>query len=298
MEGPRPGRRGRRGVSDLSSGKGARDENFPVASFLIAPKHREVVMRFYAVARMADDIADHPTTSSEEKLRRLNDIESTLDGGDLVYEAASLREALKTRGLSDIHVRDLLVAFRQDATQSRYADWEELMRYCRYSAAPVGRFVLDVHGESQALWPANDALCAALQVINHLQDCAKDYREMDRVYLPLDVMASHGVAEQALEAPRASPGLKAAIRELARCACDLLKVSKPFAAEVRDRRLAMEVAVIQKLAEDLAGRLLSRDPLSERVHHRKIEALGLALMGAASVPLWRRRSRQPSEFAA
>ena len=62
------------------------------------------------------------------------------------------------------------------------------MDYCRYSAMPVGRFVLDVHGESRDLWPANDALCAALQVINHLQDCAKDYRELDRVYLPLDVL--------------------------------------------------------------------------------------------------------------
>ena len=95
---------------------------------------------------------------------------------------------------------DLLEAFRRDVTKLRYADWDELMDYCRYSATPVGRFVLDVHGESAPTWPANDALCAALQVINHLQDCAKDYREIDRVYLPLDVAG--GLRRQRRDAGR------------------------------------------------------------------------------------------------
>ena len=73
-------------------------------------------------------------------------------------------------------------------TKLRYRDWDDLIDYCRYSAMPVGRFVLDVHGESRDTWPANDALCAALQVINHLQDCAKDYRELNRVYIPEDAL--------------------------------------------------------------------------------------------------------------
>ena len=79
-----------------------------------------------------------------------------------------------------------------DVTKLRYRDWDDLIGYCSYSAMPVGRFVLDVHGESRATWPANDALCAALQIINHLQDCGRDYRNLDRVYIPLDALAESG----------------------------------------------------------------------------------------------------------
>ncbi len=293
MEGPRPGHGGARGVSEtLSSGKGAADENFPVASKLITPRHRDIVMRFYAVARMADDIADHPATTAAEKLRRLDEIEATLDGADLVPEAVALRMALAQRGLTDRHVRDLLTAFRQDATKTRYADWAELMDYCRYSAAPVGRFVLDVHGESQATWPASDALCAALQVINHLQDCGKDYREMDRVYLPLDVMASTGARLEALGAARSKPALRATIRVLAQRNDHLLNRAKPLAAMVRDTRLALEIGVIQTLAESLNHRLKRRDPLADKVHHTRDAAVGLAAWGAISTLVWRLGSRQ------
>ena len=88
--------------------------------------------------------------------------------------------------MSPVHAQDLLKAFRLDATKRRYKDWDDLIAYCAYSAMPVGRFVLDVHGESRATWPASDAICAALQINNHLQDCANDYRDLDRVYMPLD----------------------------------------------------------------------------------------------------------------
>ena len=98
----------------------------------------------------------------------------------------ALRAQLAARQLSPRHAQDLLTAFRMDVTKLRYRDWDDLIGYCTYSAMPVGRFVLDVHGESRATWPANDALCAALQIINHLQDCGKDYRDLDRVYIPLD----------------------------------------------------------------------------------------------------------------
>src|SRR5262249_14147029 len=157
------------------------------------------------------------------------------------------------------HAQDLLKAFRQDATKLRYANWEELVDYCRYSAMPVGRYVLDVHGERQSTWPANDALCAALQIINHIQDCAKDYRDLDRVYLPLDVLASHGVGVEALAVPRASDALKANLRDLAGRTALLLDEGRPFAGMIEDTRLAMEVAAIQALAERLIEVLLTRD---------------------------------------
>ena len=203
-------------AADLASGKGHRDENFPVASVLIAPRHRGVVLAFYRVARMADDIADHPGAAPADKLARLAAIERTLTGeDDAVAQAAELRRALAERGLTDRHILDLLEAFRRDATKTRYADWAELMDYCRYSAAPVGRFVLDVHGESRATWPASDALCAALQVINHLQDCGEDYRTLDRVYVPEGELFAAGVDVEALGAAQASPALRAVIGDLA-----------------------------------------------------------------------------------
>jgi len=266
-------------AAELASGKGHTDENFPVASFLIAPRHRPPILAFYRFARAADDVADNPAAPPEEKLAILADMQAALKGeGGASPEGAALRVALRDSGVTDQHALDLLEAFRRDVTKLRYADWDELMDYCRYSAAPVGRFVLDVHGESRDAWPANDALCSALQVINHLQDCGKDRRELDRVYIPLDGLEAAGETVEALDQPRASPALKALVGSLARRTEDLLAVSRPFAGQIRDGRLAYEVAIIQTLAESLTTGLCRRDPLSEKVHHSKPQMLGLALL--------------------
>ena len=285
-------------VEQLASGKGHTDENFPVASALVAPIHRPVVLAFYRVARMSDDVADHPTLTSEEKLIRLGAIEASLKGqGGIVEAAATLRRVLAERGLTDQHILDLLEAFRRDAVKSRYADWDELMDYCRYSAAPVGRFMLDVHGEDRETWPASDALCAALQVINHQQDCGKDNQEIDRVYVPADALAAEGLDAGALGDPRSSPALRRVIVSLARKTAALLREAKPLAGRTRDLGLALEIGVIQRLAESLNRRLLARDPLSERVHHAKAEMVGIALLGAAGTlgtrPWGTRRARRP-----
>jgi squalene synthase HpnC len=266
-------------AAELRTGKGHKDENFPVASFILKPEHRGPIMAFYRFARVADDVADHATASEHEKLGLLDAMRSTLAGeNDDNPEALGLRRVLAERGLSPQHGFDLLRAFTQDCTKRRYQSWDELMDYCRYSASPVGRFVLDVHGESPALWPANDALCSALQVINHLQDCAKDYAAIDRVYLPEDELAGAGTDVRALAAPAATPELKGVIHGLARRTAELLDASRPFAAGIRDGRLAYEVALIQRLAESLTGWLEVRDPLSQRVHHRPWEVVGIALL--------------------
>lgn len=260
----------------MASGKGHRDENFPVASWLLSRENRAPVMAFYRFARAADDIADHPAASEAEKLARLADMRAGLTG-EGAPEAMALAEAARGRGLDLIHAQELLDAFVQDVTVRRYADWEALIAYCRLSAMPVGRFVLDVHGEDRAIWPLSDALCAALQVINHLQDCGKDFRTIDRVYIPTDSLEMAGLTVDALNAPRASPALRKVIASLAEQTALLLQRSAPFAAHIRDARLSAEVAVIQSLAEDLAALLQSRDPLSEKVHHAKPRAAGLAI---------------------
>ncbi len=203
-------------AAEARSGKSHRDENFPVASRLIRQRHRAPILAFYRFARTADDVADHQTLSPDRKLALLDGLDAALDGrGRSDPEVEPLRRALAEQELTPRHAHDLLDAFRLDVRKNRYASWPELMDYCRLSAMPVGRFVLEVHGESQATWRTSDPLCAALQVINHLQDCAKDYRRLDRVYLPQDVLAAHGALTEMLDGPRAAPSLLDAIADLA-----------------------------------------------------------------------------------
>jgi squalene synthase HpnC len=268
-------------AGDLRSGKGHRDENFPVASRLIDARHRGIILAFYEFVRVADDIADHTVLSEREKLEQLDRLEANLLGnGDDNPEAVRLRAALSERGLPPRHAQDLLTAFRMDVTKLRYKDWDELIHYCSYSAMPVGRFVLDVHGESRATWAANDALCAALQINNHLQDCGKDFRELNRVYIPLDAFAAAGAVPNDLGAERASPQLLRCIHALAARNESLLGEGEPFSGQIENRRLALEVAVIHSYARRIVALLQARDPLSQRVHLSKAQ---FALYGLSSV---------------
>ncbi len=275
-------------VAELGSGKGHHDENFPVASFLIAPKHRAPVLAFYNFVRAADDVADNASTPPDEKLALLEQMRASLVGeADRVPQGVALRVILEERSLSPVHALDLLEAFRRDCTKLRYQGWDDLIDYCRYSAMPVGRFVLDVHGEDTGLWPANDALCAALQVINHLQDCAKDYSELNRVYIPEPLLAKAGIGVAALGEDKANPALAGVICGLAHDNEALLQTSRPFARGIKDGRLALEVDLIQTLADDLNSLLMNRDPLSEAVHHSKMDVAGLFLKRLPAFALMR-----------
>jgi hydroxysqualene synthase len=270
-------------AGELRSGKSHRDENFPVASWLIHERHRPPILAFYNFVRTADDIADHATLSASEKLALLDELEADLEGrGNRNAEGVALRAALAERGLSARHAKDLLTAFRLDVTKLRYSDWDDLISYCAYSAMPVGRFVLDVHGESEAVWPANDALCAALQIINHLQDCGADYRNLNRVYVPLDALAAAGLGVEALGEARASPALLGCLQQLAARTGQLLSKSDDFPALVQDRRLGLEIAVIVRLAHRLVELLVRHDPLSERVHLGKAAILTTTLAAMLS----------------
>lgn len=268
-------------AATLASGKGHKDENFPVASFMLKREHRAPVMAFYRFARAADDVADNEQAPAAERLALLGAMRSTLAGtSDTNAEALALRGVLADYKLSPQHGLDLLTAFEQDCTVNRCATWDALIDYCRVSAMPVGRYVLDVHHEDRSTWAASDALCAALQVINHLQDCGKDYRAIDRVYVPMDMLAAAGADVTELGAAQSSPALRSVIVAMAERTLDLLTQSSVFSAQIRDKRLAVEVAIIQRLAESLTRRLITHDPLSERVHHRKAEMAGLAAWAA------------------
>ena len=267
----------------LRSGKSHHDENFPVASRLIHPRHRAPVLAFYEFVRTADDIADHTTLGESDKLAHLDALEATLLGkDDALPEAVRLRTILRERNLTARHAQDLLTAFRMDVTKLRYRDWDDLIGYCTYSAMPVGRFVLDVHGEDRSAWPANDALCAALQIINHLQDCKADYRNLNRVYVPLDALAAAGARVEDLDRPAATPALRDCLHGLAIRTGTLLDDSAAFSPSIRDFRLAMEVAVIQSVARRLVAMLTERDPLSQPVHLKSFGFAGFGLAGLAT----------------
>jgi squalene synthase HpnC len=262
------------------SGKGHRDENFPVASFLIAKRHRAAILAFYNFVRTADDIADHASLPPQEKLRLLDRLEAGLDGANAEDAVAvRLRAEFAARKLAPKHAQDLIAAFKLDVTKLRYRDWDDLISYCSLSAMPVGRFVCDVHGESRAVWPANDALCAALQIINHLQDCKEDYRNLDRVYVPQDALDASGATVEALGAERASPAVLDCLHKLAARTETLLGESDGFAAAISDRRLALEVSVINISAHRLTRLLQERDPLCEPVHLSAPAVAGLTLAG-------------------
>lgn len=254
---------------ETPSGKSAADENFPVGSWLIARRLRPHVARFYAFARAIDDIADNPKLAPGDKVARLEALAAALEGADAgdsrFVKAHRLRESLIETGVATRHCHDLVAAFKQDAVKLRYRNWRELIGYCNLSAAPVGRYLLDLHGESRAAYPASDALCNALQIINHLQDCADDYCNLDRVYLPLDWMAKAGETVAALGAPRASPGLRAVLDRMLDGTEELLAVARNFPTGLKSPRLAMESAVIVAIADRLTTRLRARDPLAERV---------------------------------
>src|SRR5712691_13525358 len=252
---------------ETPSGKWRGDENFPVGSWLIRRDLRVHVHAFYRFARNADDIADSPMLAADEKVRRLNRMAAILDGasGGESPAAAAMRESLAATGVTAQHCHDVLQAFRLDAVKLRYRDWDDLMEYCRYSAAPVGRQLLDLHGESRATWPASDALCAALQVLNHLQDCAADYRALDRVYLPLaDLDAASGGVEM-LAALAASPGLRRVLDTMLDRTERLIATARGLPPRVAARGLRWESAVIVELAARLARRLRRGDPLATRV---------------------------------
>lgn len=279
-------------ASEARSGKGYRDENFPVASHLIHPRYRGAILAFYDFVRAGDDVADHTALSSERKIALLDDLADALTGrGSSDPAVEPLKRELAAHALPPTHALELLDAFRLDARKSRYADWDELIAYCRLSAMPVGRYVLDVHGEdARVVWGPSDAICAALQIINHLQDCGKDFRGIDRVYIPQETLDRHGAAIADLGADRATPALRAVIHELAERTMGLLDEGAILPDLIADLRLSLEIAAIHRLAVVLCRGLMERDPLSEKVHHGKA-AFALTALGGIAATLARRPLR-------
>lgn len=267
---------------ETPSGKGAGDENFPVGSWLLPKELRPDVAVYYAFARAIDDIADNPDLPPAEKISRLEGFAAAVNGAnaDPAYDKGKAVGAMFARkGIPKRHGLDLISAFLQDATKARYANWAELIGYCDRSASPVGRFLLDLHGEDPALHPLSDALCNALQVINHLQDCGKDYAALDRVYLPTEWMTAEGAAVTDLALPELTPGMRRVIDRALTGTEALLADARKLPKALKHGRLAAETAVIVSVADKLTHRLARRDPLAMRVVLGPFGFSGAALSG-------------------
>ena len=268
---------------ETPSGKDQKYENFPVGSWLLSAHLRPHIATFYSFARTIDDIADSNLLSAEEKIYRLCLFEATLKGeisGSPGYERGdAMRSSLLETRVSIQHCLDLITAFKRDATKLRYTDWSSLMDYCRYSAAPVGRYLIDLHGGSKTDYPPSDALCSALQILNHLQDCREDFEQMNRVYLPLDIMHKHKVHVDDLSADVTSQGLRDVIQEILSKTETLIDDSRPLIRRLVSLRLAMETQSIINIASCLALELTRRDPLAERVRLSKWQYARSCIVG-------------------
>jgi phytoene synthase len=257
-----------------TSGAPSRDhtsENFPVASLLLAAPLRAKVMAFYRFARTADDIADSADLSPPEKLARLDAMEAQLHDPAGPLAEVGTAEALQ-----------LLSAFRQDAVQGRYGDWAALEDYCARSAEPVGRMLLRLHGEDDPAAPrAADALCTALQILNHLQDLVPDRAAMDRIYLPLRWMALAG-GEAGFFAPD-SPERRAVLDAALDRVEALLEVAAPLPRLLRSR-LRRQAAVTLACAWRLLARLRAADPVAGRVALTRADFAAAALHAVLPPP--------------
>lgn len=178
-------------------------ENFPVASFALPPRLRHPVEVIYAFARAADDFADEGNAAPEERIAALNAFESSLDeiargepNDTALFKA--LAAVIHEHQLPLQPFRDLLSAFRQDVSKTRYENFGEIMDYCRRSANPVGRLLMALFKDAEPRHLAySDGLCSSLQLINFLQDVAIDYRN-GRVYFPQDELARAGLSDALL----------------------------------------------------------------------------------------------------
>lgn len=284
------------GPAETPSGKSAADENFPVGSFLLPKAARPVVAAYYAFARATDDIADNPDLSSDDKLARLDGFGAALEGrsDDPAFAVGMrCRDALLGAGVPLCRAGDLLIAFKRDAVKNRTEDWADLMDYCRYSANPVGRFLLDLHGGPPAAYPDSDALCTALQVLNHLQDLKKDFEALDRSYLPGDWLREAGLTAEIVKADAAIPALRGVIDRCLEAIRPSIDRALVLPQGLASRRLAMEAATIARLADRLHGLLLRNDPVAGRVALGKVDFLSATLRGAV-VGAWQGGRTRPA----
>ena len=232
--------------------KNHKQENFPVGSWLLSKKIRPQILIFYKFARAADDIADSPNLNSREKIKRLNLFREAIESNKIIIsKAIDLKKVCIQNKIRINHALNLLKAFKQDAVKKRYKNWSELIRYCKFSAVPVGRFVIDLHKERKTSYKYSDPLCIALQILNHIQDCKEDYNKIDRVYLPSTLLKKYNVELIQLKKNYTEKNLRLAINDILSGTEKLIKQADKFKKIMKNNKLAKETAFILEIAKKL-----------------------------------------------
>ena len=265
-------------ISKFMSGKSYSDENFPVASFLMTKKIRKIVRIFYFFARMADDVADHKTLTKHQKIKILKSFDNAILKNkqshnkviqDMILEFKDLPSGKK-------YSRNLLKAFLMDASNKKYIKWSDLVYYCKYSANPVGRFVIDAVKEKnnvEKIYEASDNLCTALQIINHMQDCKKDLEELNRVYIPESLFKKYSINKSILKKSRSMGNFEKLKVEIIENVLISLKTTKNGLSFIQSWRLRKETLIILNIAKRLCNLLKKRDPLKENIKLSRIELI-------------------------
>jgi squalene synthase HpnC len=256
-------------------------ENFHVVSFLLPKRLHQDFYNVYAFCRWADDLGDE-TGDTQESLRLLAwwrvELEKMYAGEASHPVFVALTGTAKRHQLPIEPFNDLITAFIQDQTVTRYQNFEQLFDYCRYSANPVGRLVLGLCGyRDAARQELSDATCTALQLANFWQDVTVDWKK-DRVYLPLDVLAKHGSSVDAIAARKFDANFKAAMKEAVGIARALFLRGLPLADQV-DRRLAIDLDLFSRGGLKVLDKIERQDynVLDARPSVTKVERVALLL---------------------
>ena len=264
--------------------KQQKDENFPVAGLLIKSSLRPLVNAYYRAARYCDDIADAPDLSARQKLAKLSEAEDIFLGyqknvPDELLFLSELRRIFCDELLDTSLFTDLLTAFRQDSRGHTYETWEQLLEYCRYSAAPVGRFMLAVHDENLSTYMPSGVLCTVLQIANHIQDIKYDLLVQNRIYLPAELLQKYQVSTDDLRQDKSSPELKKLIAEIISRLQKMLKDAALLPAITRSLRLRMQICVILSLTNIMLKKLNKKDVLQKNVKLSKIDWMRAVIGG-------------------
>ena len=263
-------------VSHLMSGKSYSDENFPVASFLMTKKIRSIVRVFYFFARMADDIADHQKLSSNQKKKILLFFDNAISKSKKTNNKILDKMIAKFKELPSgkKYSRNLLKAFMMDASNKKYKNWNDLLYYCKFSANPVGRFVIDAVNERkniEKIYEASDSLCTALQIINHIQDCKKDFKELNRVYIPESFFKKYSLDKKILRKSKSEENFEKLKIEIIDNVLSSLRKTKLGLREIQSWRLRKETLIILNIAKRLCNLLKINDPLEKQIKLSRID---------------------------
>ena len=263
-------------VSHLMSGKSYSDENFPVASFLMTKKIRSIVRVFYFFARMADDIADHQKLSSNQKKKILLFFDNAISKSKKTNNKVLDKMIAKFKELPSgkKYSRNLLKAFMMDASNKKYKNWNDLLYYCKFSANPVGRFVIDAVNERkniEKIYEASDNLCTALQIINHIQDCKKDFKELNRVYIPESFFKKYSLDKKILRKSKSEENFERLKIEIIDNVLTSLRKTKLGLREIQSWRLRKETLIILNIAKRLCNLLKINDPLEKQIKLSRID---------------------------